>query len=256
MVATELDADRMAVAAQPALLAVGEATGQVERTDDLSAEVVLAQLRSVVADLLLLTGMDQLESTDALPPPRGTTDGPTPGAARGCCTSTSTSSSRRSRCCAAPSWPGCRSWSAVAATRPSAAWSPPRRTTPASTASAPGMPLRIAARKCPDAVFLPVDRAAYDEASARVMATLRGAGVGRRAGGASRCSAGTRRSSGRARGTATWATRGTSPQRIRDAVLAATGLHCSVGIGDNKLRAKIATDFGKTGGATAPGSAT
>ena len=35
---------------------------------------------------------------------------------------------------------------------------------------------------------------------------------------------------------------------IRDAVLAATGLHCSVGIGDNKLRAKIATDFGKPRG--------
>ena len=30
-----------------------------------------------------------------------------------------------------------------------------------------GMPLRIAARKIPDAVFLPVDRVAYDEASAR-----------------------------------------------------------------------------------------
>ena len=39
-------------------------------TDDLSAEVVLAQLRSVVADLLLLTGMDALEATDALPPVR------------------------------------------------------------------------------------------------------------------------------------------------------------------------------------------
>ena len=36
--------------------------------------------------------------------------------------------------------------------------------------------------------------------------------------------------------------------RIRAAVLAATGLHCSVGIGDNKLRAKIATDFGKPRG--------
>ena len=35
----------------------------------LSAEVVLAQLRSVIVDLLMLTGMDQLESTDALPPP-------------------------------------------------------------------------------------------------------------------------------------------------------------------------------------------
>src|SRR4051794_19374989 len=36
-----------------------------------------------------------------------------------------------------------------------------------------GMALRLAARKCPDAVFLPVDREAYDEASAQVMATLR-----------------------------------------------------------------------------------
>ena len=31
-------------------------------------------------------------------------------------------------------------------------------------------------------------------------------------------------------------------------MLAATALHCSVGIGDNKLRAKIATDFGKPRG--------
>ena len=31
-------------------------------------------------------------------------------------------------------------------------------------------------------------------------------------------------------------------------MLEATGLHCSVGIGDNKLRAKIATDFGKPRG--------
>ncbi len=36
-----------------------------------------------------------------------------------------------------------------------------------------GMPLRTAARKIPDAVFLPVDKPAYDEVSARVMATLR-----------------------------------------------------------------------------------
>jgi uncharacterized membrane protein YgaE (UPF0421/DUF939 family) len=69
IVADELDADQMATAARPALLAVGHATGQVERTDQLAAEVVLAQLRSVVVDLLLLTGMDQMESTDALPPP-------------------------------------------------------------------------------------------------------------------------------------------------------------------------------------------
>jgi hypothetical protein len=70
VVTTELDANRLATAAQPALVAVGMATGEVERTDDLSAEVILAQLRAVVADLLLLTGMDSFEATDAIPPVR------------------------------------------------------------------------------------------------------------------------------------------------------------------------------------------
>jgi len=70
VVAIELDAHRMATAAQPALIAVGKATGEVVRSDDLSGEVVLSQLRAVVADLLLLTGMDPLEATDALPPVR------------------------------------------------------------------------------------------------------------------------------------------------------------------------------------------
>jgi uncharacterized membrane protein YgaE (UPF0421/DUF939 family) len=69
MVADELEADRMAVAARDALIQVGEATGLVERADEMTAEVVLAQLRSVIVDLLLLTGMTQAESTDALPPP-------------------------------------------------------------------------------------------------------------------------------------------------------------------------------------------
>jgi hypothetical protein len=71
VVATELDADRMAVAAKPALVAVGMATGEVERSPDLTSEVILGQIRSVVADLLLLSGMDPLEATDALPPARG-----------------------------------------------------------------------------------------------------------------------------------------------------------------------------------------
>ncbi|WP_243056679.1 aromatic acid exporter family protein [Nocardioides sp. SR21] len=69
-VAAELAENRMAVAARPAVLAVGEATGHVERSEVLAAEAVLAQLRSVVVDLLMVTGLDQLESTDALPPPR------------------------------------------------------------------------------------------------------------------------------------------------------------------------------------------
>lgn len=69
LAADELAADRMAVGARDALLAVGEATGKVERSEVLSAEAVLAQLRSVVVDLLMVTGLGQLESTDALPPP-------------------------------------------------------------------------------------------------------------------------------------------------------------------------------------------
>jgi uncharacterized membrane protein YgaE (UPF0421/DUF939 family) len=69
IVAEELAADRMAVAARDALIQVGEASGLVERADEMTAEVVLAQLRSVVVDLLLLTGMNEAESTEALPPP-------------------------------------------------------------------------------------------------------------------------------------------------------------------------------------------
>lgn len=69
LIADELAANRMAEAAQPALLAVGDATGRLERTHALSVEVVLAMIRSLVADLLELTGMTPLEATDALPPP-------------------------------------------------------------------------------------------------------------------------------------------------------------------------------------------
>lgn len=70
VVADELSANRMAYDAREPLLEVARATGVVERTDDLSVEVVLAQIRSVIADLLTLTGLDPLEATDALPPPR------------------------------------------------------------------------------------------------------------------------------------------------------------------------------------------
>jgi hypothetical protein len=69
LVGRELSANRMAEAAREPLLVVGAATGRVDRTEILSAEVILAQIRSVVADLLLLTGLDELEATDALPPP-------------------------------------------------------------------------------------------------------------------------------------------------------------------------------------------
>lgn len=110
-----------------------------------------------------------------------------------------------------------------------------------------GMPLRVAARKCPEAVFLPVDKEAYDAASVEVMQTLRALTWGGvpvvvevlgwdeafLAAGAEHGDLGDPRE---------------FAGHVRSEVLAATGLHCSVGIGDNKLRAKIATDFGKPRG--------
>lgn len=101
-----------------------------------------------------------------------------------------------------------------------------------------GMPLKVAVRRCPEAVFLPVDFPVYEAASATVMDTLRAtpgavvevlgwdeAFVGIESGDPELAAA-----------------------DIRGAVLDATGLHCSVGIGDTKIRAKTATDFGKPRG--------
>ncbi|ANH36854.1 hypothetical protein I601_0402 [Nocardioides dokdonensis FR1436] len=69
VVAAELDAHQVPVAARSFLVRVGLDTGRVERSPEMTGDVVLAQLRSIVVDLLMLTGMDQLEATDALPPP-------------------------------------------------------------------------------------------------------------------------------------------------------------------------------------------
>lgn len=68
--ADELAAGQMASEVRRSLLRVGEGTAEVERVADLSADVVLAQIRSIIVDLLQITGMDVLEATDALPPPR------------------------------------------------------------------------------------------------------------------------------------------------------------------------------------------
>jgi uncharacterized membrane protein YgaE (UPF0421/DUF939 family) len=67
-VAEELAAGRMAEAARDRLVALGEATVRIERSSSLSAEVVLAQVRSLVADLLAVSGIDPLEATDLIPP--------------------------------------------------------------------------------------------------------------------------------------------------------------------------------------------
>ena len=100
-----------------------------------------------------------------------------------------------------------------------------------------GMPLRIAARKVPDAVILPVDAPAYTEASERVMEALRGLGVVVEVLGWDEAFLGVETDDPEA-----------FAERVRAAVLDATELHCSVGIGDNKVRAKIATGFGKPRG--------
>lgn len=67
-IAEELGEGRAATAVRDRLIALGEATSQAERWSELSAEVVLAQVRSLIADLLAVSGMDPLEATDQIPP--------------------------------------------------------------------------------------------------------------------------------------------------------------------------------------------
>jgi nucleotidyltransferase/DNA polymerase involved in DNA repair len=100
-----------------------------------------------------------------------------------------------------------------------------------------GLPLRTAAKRCPDCVFLPVDADAYNEVSAKVMAVLRETGNPVEVLGWDEAFIGLESDDpeGFARGV------------IAD-VRAATGLDCSAGIGDNKLQAKIATSYGKPAG--------
>ncbi len=100
-----------------------------------------------------------------------------------------------------------------------------------------GMPMRLAARKCPEAVFLPADNPAYERASARVQQVLRSFDVVVEVLGWDEAFLGADTD---------------DPERlareVQAAVLAGTDLHCSIGIGDNTLRAKLATEFAKPAG--------
>jgi DNA polymerase-4 len=100
-----------------------------------------------------------------------------------------------------------------------------------------GVPLRVAARRSPDAVFLPVDRDAYEAASAEVMQALRSFGTDVEVLGWDE---------------AFLAVDSDDPEslarEIQAKVLAVTGLALTVGIGENKLQAKLATGFGKPAG--------
>jgi nucleotidyltransferase/DNA polymerase involved in DNA repair len=100
-----------------------------------------------------------------------------------------------------------------------------------------GLPLRTAARRLPGAVFLPVDRTAYETASQQVMTALRSLGDVVEVMGWDEAFVGVDTGDPEA-----------AARRIQETILAATQLHCSVGIGRNKLQAKLATNFGKPAG--------
>ena len=100
-----------------------------------------------------------------------------------------------------------------------------------------GMPLRQALRRCPDAVFLPSDKPAYEAASAEVMKTLRTMPVVVEEVGWDEAFVGVSTD---------------DPERIahelKAQVLTQTRLTCAVGIGETRLLAKTATGFAKPGG--------
>ncbi|MGP4058760.1 DNA polymerase IV [Mycobacterium sp. 4D054] len=100
-----------------------------------------------------------------------------------------------------------------------------------------GMPLRSAARRCPDATFLPSDPDAYNAASEQVMNLLRDLGHPVEVWGWDEAYLGAQVDDPVA-----------LAHRIQRVISTETGLSCSVGISDNKQRAKVATGFGKPAG--------
>ncbi|MBB4910399.1 DNA polymerase IV [Actinophytocola algeriensis] len=109
-----------------------------------------------------------------------------------------------------------------------------------------GIPLRLAKKRCPDAIFLPHDPPAYDAASAEVYAVLRSLdGVVVEALGWDEAFLGVTTDDPVA-----------FALSVRAAVLEHTRLSCSIGIGDNKLRAKLATGFAKCRNVRSASSAT
>ncbi len=104
-----------------------------------------------------------------------------------------------------------------------------------------GMPLRRAFQLCPDGVFLPVDFKEYEKVAAQIKAILRqftpiveDAGIDE----AFLDISGIAKSSEQI------------AREIKDRIRSETGLTCSVGIGPNKLVAKLASDMQKPDGLT------
>lgn len=99
------------------------------------------------------------------------------------------------------------------------------------------MPLRTAYKRCPEAVFLPVDSEAYLAASREVMDTLRTFPAVVETAGWDEAFMEVETDEPEA-----------LAREIQRAVLHRTKLWCSIGVGDNKLRAKIASGFAKPAG--------
>jgi DNA polymerase-4 len=100
-----------------------------------------------------------------------------------------------------------------------------------------GLPMRAAARKAPDAAYLPLDMAYYQVISEQVMSALRGTGWPLEVWGWDEAFLGVLAADPEA-----------LARSVQARVLDAAGLPCSIGVGDNKLRAKVATGFGKPAG--------
>jgi DNA polymerase IV len=100
-----------------------------------------------------------------------------------------------------------------------------------------GMALRTAYRRCPEAVFLRVDAKAYLAVSAVVMDTMRTFPGVVQVMGWDEAFMGVESDDPEA-----------TARRVQQAILERTGLWCSIGVGDNKLRAKLATGFAKPAG--------
>src|SRR5689334_24527675 len=94
--------------------------------------------------------------------------------------------------------------------------------------------MSTALRRCPEAVFLPADRAAYDEASAEVWAVVRTVVDLVEVWGWDEAFLGADVDDPEALARA-----------LRQAIQDRTSFTCCVGIGDNKVRAKLATGFAK-----------
>ncbi len=67
-VADELSQGRMAIAARPELVSIGVVTATLPAPPGLSGAVVLAQIRSLIVDLLEITGLTTDEAYDLIPP--------------------------------------------------------------------------------------------------------------------------------------------------------------------------------------------